>query len=403
MEMRLRILLLAVTVLGIGMPAHAALLRVGTCPGASYTTIGDALAAALDGDTVFVCAGVYPEQVVVNRRIRLRGAPGAIIRPSSMVANSTSLRTAETIAAVMVVTAKATITGLDVDGSQNGIVGCSPSGPLLMGIFVRATTAAIKKNKVHGTQLADGTCDNGAAIYVQGNGTGVARVQVFRNEVYNYQRSGIVVSESGTQGLVRRNTVTGEGSTPLIAQNGVQFSFGASGVVQGNVVTNNETVSNGCVFDGGNLSFQSDRGLINNNTFTGNTGGVIVTGNQNRILHNVVDGLASGDPVGLDGIAVYGDNNSVAANTVRNQSHAGVILEGDGNQARGNRIVNTSGAALCTPTQAAPGCDVSLSVCGIGLWIAGGSRNSASGNTFASNDEDMRDDGTDTGRKPRGR
>jgi hypothetical protein len=403
MEMRLRILLLAVTTLGMGMPAHAALLRVGTCPGAQYATIGSALTAALDGDSIIVCAGVYAEQVVVDRRLRLRGAPGAIIRPVGMVANSTSLRTAEQVAAVMVVTAKATITGLEVDASQNGIAGCSPSGPLLMGVFVRGTTAAVKKNKVHGTQLADPTCDNGAAIYVQGNGTAVTRVQLFRNEVFDYQRSGIVVSESATQGLVRRNTVTGDGSTPLIAQNGVQFSFGASGVVQGNVVTNNQTVSNGCVFDGGNLSFQSDRGLINNNTFTGNTGGVIITGNQNRVLHNVVDGLASGNPVGLDGIAVYGDNNSVAANVVRNESHAGVLLEGDGNQARGNRIVNTSGAALCIPAQAAPGCDVSLSVCGVGLWIAGGSNNSANGNTFGNNDDDMRDDGTNTGRKPRGR
>ena len=392
--------MLAVTMLGIGKPAHAALLRVGTCPGASYATIGDALAAALDGDTVFVCAGVYNEQVVVNRRLRMRGAPGAIIRPTNMVANSTSLRTAEAIAAVMVVSAKATITGLEIDGTNNGIAGCSPSGPLLMGMFVRATSAAIKKNKVHGLQMADATCDNGAAVYVQGNGTAVARVQVFRNEIYGYQRGGIVISESGTQGLVRRNTVTGAGSTPLIAQNGIQFAFGATGVVQGNVVTNNQTVSNGCVFDGGNLSFQSDRGLINNNTFTGNTGGVIITGNQNRVLHNTVDGLASGNPVGLDGVAVYGDNNSVVANVVRNQSHAGIILEGDGNNARGNRIVNTSGAALCAPTAAAPGCDVSLSVCGVGLWIAGGSRNSANGNTFNGNDEDMRDDGTDTGRKP---
>ena len=398
--MRLRILLLAVTMLGLGGTAHASLLRVGTCPGASYATIGDALAAALDGDTIFVCAGVYPEQVVVNRRLRMRGAPGAIIKPANMVANSTSLRTSEAIAAVMVVTAKSTITGIEIDGSQNGLAGCSPSGPLLMGIFVRATSAAIKKNRVHGLQMADATCDNGAAIYVQGNGTAVSRVQLFRNEVSQYQRSGIVVSESGTQGLVRRNTVTGNGSTPLIAQNGIQFSFGGTGVVQGNVVTNNQTVSNGCVFDGGNLSFQSDRGLINNNTFTGNTGGVIITGNQNRVLHNTVDGLASGNPVGLDGIAVYGDSNVVNANIVRNQSHAGVILEGDGNSARGNRIVNTSGAALCAPTAAAPGCDVQLSVCGIGLWIAGGSRNSAGGNTFGSNDEDMRDDGTDTGRKP---
>ena len=49
------------------------------CPRASYSSIGSAVAAARDGDTVRVCGGRYPEDVVVDKRVDLvadaRAAP----------------------------------------------------------------------------------------------------------------------------------------------------------------------------------------------------------------------------------------------------------------------------------------------------------------------------------------
>jgi parallel beta-helix repeat protein len=45
----------------------------------AHPTITQALAAAHDGDTVIVPSGVHREHVVINRRVRLVGRPGAVI------------------------------------------------------------------------------------------------------------------------------------------------------------------------------------------------------------------------------------------------------------------------------------------------------------------------------------
>src|SRR5262245_37704386 len=41
--------------------------------GAPYTTIGAAIAAASAGDTILVCAGRYPERIVLDRALTVRG------------------------------------------------------------------------------------------------------------------------------------------------------------------------------------------------------------------------------------------------------------------------------------------------------------------------------------------
>lgn len=46
--------------------AVATTLFVGSCKTASYPTISAAVAAAPSGATVEVCAGIYPEQVVIS-------------------------------------------------------------------------------------------------------------------------------------------------------------------------------------------------------------------------------------------------------------------------------------------------------------------------------------------------
>src|SRR5207245_2224367 len=57
--------------------------------------------------------------------------------------------------------------------------------------------------------------------------------------ITNYQKNGVVVSGPGAAVRVQSNTVTGQGKVNYIAQNGIQISFGASGTVTGNTVSNN--------------------------------------------------------------------------------------------------------------------------------------------------------------------
>jgi parallel beta-helix repeat protein len=367
-----------------------------SCPEAAFTRIQDALDAARPGATIRVCAGVYPEQLVVRKRVVLRGDPGAVVRPGGVVANATSLRTGRPIAALAAVTARATITGLEFDGSENGLTGCHEEDPLLIGVFFRGTAGTLLRNRVHGIMLgpADAGCETGAAVLVQGEGRRF-RVTIEDNVIFDYQRAGIVVNEPGSRAVIVANTVSGRGPTPELPQNGIQVGFGARAKVLRNVVQNNTGPNQrDCMFDGGNLSFESDDNVIAGNTFTGNAASILVTGSRNRILRNVLDGLGAGAPEGLIGIGVLGHGNVVARNEVRNMSGAGIRFTGQRNRVVRNLVSDTRGDTLCRPMQARPGCGDALSACGVGLWVAGGTQNVVRRNVLAGNDVAIQDDGT---------
>jgi hypothetical protein len=58
------------------------------------------------------------------------------------------------------------------------------------------------------------------------------------DDVNNYDKNGITCDDPGTVCNVKNTTVTGIGSTPLVAQNGIQI-WAASGSLSANVVTGN--------------------------------------------------------------------------------------------------------------------------------------------------------------------
>jgi parallel beta-helix repeat protein len=396
---------LVATGLAVGPPPDAwgaRALRVDAtgeaCPDARFTTIQSALDAARPRATVEVCPGVYEEQLVVTKPVRLRGRPGAVVRPVGMVANTTSLRTGRAIAAVVVVGSRATIQGLEIDGAASGLAGCE-TAPLLMGVFFRGASGALRDSRVHGVRLdvSERACDTGAAVAVQADGETPIRVTITDNVVFDYQRVGIMVNERGARARIQRNVIMGAGPTPDLVQNGVQVGFGANARVQRNVIQNNAVPSStACTFDGGNLFFAADGGVIAGNLFAGNTAGLIVNGSGNRIVSNALDGMSAGVAAGLDGISVWGDRNLVRRNRVSNMSEAGIRLIGSGNRVLRNTVTGTRAEALCETARTLPGCEGMLAVCGIGLWIGGGAGNTVAKNTLLGNDLDMRDDGLRT-------
>jgi hypothetical protein len=372
------------------------------CNNARFTRIQDAIDAATKPDQMIeICAGTYAEQLVITKRIKLKGKGGnpvPVIKPTAMVANTTSARTGAPIAAGIVVAAQQVkLENLELDLSQHGLTDCN--GPLLAGVFFRGASGSIKKSKIHGARLPV-PCESGAAILLQGDGT-PDRVDVMQNMIFDYQRAGIVVNERGMRATVRKNTVPGLGDTADQPQNGIQVGFGATATVMENVVQNNSKPSGSdCTFDAGNLIFQANSGVVQNNTFTGNTSGVIVTGSSNRIVHNTVDGLSGGIAEGLDGISVFGDRNNLSNNTIRNVSEVGIRLSGNANISNHNNVSGTHEATLCAATRALPGCSDVLAVCGVGLWVASGNSNVLTNNQLSNNDVGVRDDGSLTVQKP---
>ena len=335
------------------------------CPNARFTPIQDAVDAASPGDEIHICKGVYAEQVTIRKPLDIDADSGAILMPSAMRANTTSLFNAAPIATALLVadTTGVSISGLSVDGANNGISACAPD---LIGISFLNASGTLDHIAVRNFKLpasANG-CQSGTGIFAQSGGGGVSRVEINNCTVHDFQKNGITADENGTVAVIRRNVVTGLGPTNGAAQNGVQIGFGASGSILNNLVTNNTwapctavatcatvatnilvTQSDGVEVSGNTAGISqvnifvhgSDATIDRNETFaTSVFDGIRVQGNQSNVRHNqVFNGAESG-------IFISGNNNVVTENTI-SEAMIGILKEtgSSGNIIAGNHLFNT--------------------------------------------------------------
>ncbi len=312
------------------------------CPTATFKTIQAAVNAATAGDVIRVCAGTYPEQVVINKALTLEADNGVIVIPHEVVAN-TAGSSGNPIAAIILVqnAENVDLDGFIVDGSQNGLTGC---GPFLIGILFQNATGTIEHNYVRRMRLGNSLpgCQSGNAIDVESSGGGLSSVTISDNSVDAYQKNGITANEAGTTVTVTENAVSGLGPTTGAAQNGIQIGFGAQGQVTNNSVADN--VYSPCVSAAncpsnaaGILIFQSNGVQVEGNTLGANQVGIFVAANSanlggNTIFHSVA----------LDGIALVGDDNTVSSNDISSSDFAAVYIQGNNNTISNNEFTGAS-------------------------------------------------------------
>jgi hypothetical protein len=244
-------------VMGIGMsawPMPTTLVvdddgkaALGNCddPEASAfsSSIQSAINAAAPGDTVFVCPGIYTEQVTIHNKpgVTLEGSgiDLTVVKPTTLSLTAPSLFSGQPLAYIILVDGASgvTIKNLTVDGFGAAGGSCDPG---FIGIFYRASSGTITGVKVTSIKEPLG-CQNRLGIFVQsGYGPHLkSDVTITDSTVEDYGKNGITCNEAGTRCIVVGNTVTGIGPTAVIGQNGIQLGFGAHGRVFGNVVSGN--------------------------------------------------------------------------------------------------------------------------------------------------------------------
>jgi hypothetical protein len=103
----------------------------------SYSTIQDAVGNVATGGTILVCAGAYPEQVLITKPLTMKGvlsgtaAASIITSPKGGLKQSTIDHVGNIWAAQVLVQSTAgpvNISDLSVDGANNGISGSCPPG-----------------------------------------------------------------------------------------------------------------------------------------------------------------------------------------------------------------------------------------------------------------------------------
>jgi len=285
----------------------------------NFGAIQPAVTTGGDGDTVLVDPGTYTEQVVIDAGIRLLPTvPGThpTIRAPPFASRTTftipsSGRTWDAI--VEIRADDASIEGFNIDGFGRGGF-CS--GRSFTGIMMHGGLD-MRAERNHVTGIRDtpfSGCQAGLGIVVYPDTEGIATsAEIALNTIDDYQKGGIVVNIEGATADVRDNVVEGVGPTDVIAQNGIQFGFGAGGSATGNDVRGH-TYTGGFWTSAGILLFEADDGVVvSGNNLLDNQAGIYAFDSDSAdISANVLTGSALGIvSEGSAGVSIEGNELGV--------------------------------------------------------------------------------------------
>jgi nitrous oxidase accessory protein NosD len=182
----------------------------------TFSTIQSAVSASPAGTTVLICPGTYPEQVVINKALTLRGvrsgtsnAAVVVAPPGGIVQNTTSLATGNPIAAQILVTetTNVSISNLTIDGVSathifDGIELCSSSNTVQDNTINGSDEAAIHIDSACGpvmSNVVSGNTVNDACAGIM-VGTAAGSNSIGFNEFFN-TRNTILTADQCTPPL----------------------------------------------------------------------------------------------------------------------------------------------------------------------------------------------------------
>jgi parallel beta-helix repeat protein len=352
----------------IAVHAQAATVEVGTCNPTfpNYPNIQTAVNSSGTNPTIIVCPGTYPEQVVINKSLTIRGvtvngSSGALITAPAggVVVNGASLTSGNPIAAQILVSnpgasaMTVNISDLTVDGANSQINDCTD----LIGIVYQNTSGSVTHAGVLNEALAPALngCQSGLGIYVQSASGGVSTVTVSGSIVQNYQKNGITGNEPGTTMTITGNTVVGQGPTTGAAQNGIQLGFGSTGSVTSNNVLDDVWVGVGAAATGV-LIFESAATTVSSNTISNTQYGILLETDPGFSADGAT---VSGNKINtthlFDAIDVCSNNNTIQSNTIFGSDQSAIHLDaactgtGNNNTVKNNNINVACAGLLIDP------------------------------------------------------
>lgn len=235
-------------------------------------------------------------------------------------------------------------------GTSGSVTNADVSGADYYGVVVNAAAVNVTNSSIHniGEVPFNGTQHGVGVLYTTINQalgtTGPAATGTLSgNTIMSYQKNGVVVSGTGAVVTVQNNTVTGNGPVNYIAQNGIQMSYGATGTISGNMVSNNEYTgtnfasSGGIIIVGGafyfGLPYSTDIS-VTKNIVTNNDVGVWlsnadalgnppVTKTNNKVVNNTISKTDGATNISGDGTCGYqagiadeGNKDNIVNNTI---------------------------------------------------------------------------------------
>ncbi len=195
--------------------------------GCSYTTIQAAVDAAVDGDLVEVGSGTYNENVIVDKRITLRGVDtgeGAAVVNAQGNGSGIVLQAGGAVLEGLYVTNAGPYpsAGIEVVSSDNIIAGCSIWNSGWWGIYLKGASS---NNTVTETIISNSVNDGIMVYRAPGN-------RFIENTVANNGDNGIQILES--ENSVVERSIIGNNTN-----SGISVEDSGNAVVRGNVISYN--------------------------------------------------------------------------------------------------------------------------------------------------------------------
>lgn len=223
----------------IGAPVMSGAHHIGYD---AFAVIQDGVNAVATGSTVHVFDGTYTEQIDIPRAMTLQGQSQAntiIHSPATLVTKFTTSGGDNKPIVYAHLSDSITIDTLTIDG-----LGIANANPRMFGVAYYNSGGMLKNctiKKIRETPL--GGAGNGVGIYAVVD-LGSHGLTIDGNTVTDYEKNGMALSGAGLTVTVNNNIVTGKGVTGLLAQNGIQVSYGAVGSITNNTVTANSCSGN---------------------------------------------------------------------------------------------------------------------------------------------------------------
>lgn len=334
----------------------------------NFPSIQEAVDAVAEGGTVYVAAGEYVEQVLINKDLTLIGEEGAIIKAPAAPEKYTVPEDTKTWEPVIFAFGgimtdnhvsgggqiNVTIAGFTIDGD-----GRQPANRSC-GVFLRNVSGAVIENTIDNLNLTKETF--GIVVYGSGN------VLIQANSVSGFGRGGIVVGSRGDfpkpYAVVFDNYVRTVTHASW-AQNGIQIGWGATGQIIGNTVSGHVWADEGWGASGILIPGSSNI-LVAGNEVSNNDYGVAVAGYGNYGGHypasNIVirDNLLYGNT--YSGVCLQGDvsDTLIEGNTIHSNANGIDVYDYDpggwtgggvpvNNTASGNKIYNNEKGIVVWP------------------------------------------------------
>jgi parallel beta-helix repeat protein len=301
------------------------------CANPDFSTIHDAVNAAVPGTTILVCAGTYNENVTLNKPLTLRGAQAGVDATTRNAPGAESIVSGGSGNPFVIQGIGAgdsdVIDGFTIthSGSSAGIGVFAGSGHLFRDNVISGDTYAIN-GAYQGSTLYRNRVENSSIGFEANTAAHIDGVTVSSNRFENVANYAIHLISGGaaphTGTLIKNNTDVGGTGNFMVLDN----TDGAT--VTGNTVSNNAASA---LFFGGS----NDNTLISNNRISGATSAVRLTtlfhaGEPNddlTITGNVLDGNTRG--VFADAGAVTSrleiHGNAIAGNSTAGIESGGTI------------------------------------------------------------------------------